>query len=370
MKKEPHITEFTAKRGNGLHVHVSTTRKKRKISVDGGRLYYRDYASKNECLRAARAIRDEILRDLDTAPKSPVMPLYEVFAKSFDFMPVAVTTKRNTTAMFDQFFTDHKNKPITSITLADIQLSLNEYASTHTQVCIRGYMALWRRLYRTALYLQIPVIDYPSMVAIPKTKIATVPHDTTLSYETFMAALDALNESPHPLAPVAIGVAWVMYYTGMRITECLGLYTTDIDIPAGVIHVRRNSGATATKTAQIVPLKTERSTRDIPIAPALVPVLETAMQNTPSNVLFPDSVGNVLDTKILRDYIHGVMRSKEIPFTLYRLRHLFSADLFRAGVNPKVIQSLMGHASGNMSLYYAFTTEAERQAAIMNRKPS
>lgn len=370
MKKEPHIIEFTAKRGNGLHIHVSTTRNRRKISVDGGRLYYRDYASKNECLRAARVIRDEILREIDTRPKTPVLPLCEVFNKSYEYMPVALTTKTHHAALFNDFFAEYHNKPITAITLADIQLSVNQYAATHTQVCIRAYMAMWRRLYRTALYLQIPVIDYPSMVAIPKSKIATTQQDTTLSYETFMRALDALNASPHPLAPVAVGVAWVMYYTGIRITECLGLYTTDIDIQAGVIHVRRNSGATATKTGQIVPLKTDSSARDIPIAPALLPVLETAMNNTPSNVLFSDPSGNVLDTKVLRDYIHGVMRSRDIPFTLYRLRHLFSTDLFRAGVNPKVIQTLLGHASGNMSLYYAFSTEAERQSAILNRKPS
>lgn len=54
----------------------------------------------------------------------------------------------------------------------------------------------------------------------------------------------------------------------------------------------------------------------------------------------------------------------------YRLRHAFSADLFRSGTNPKVIQTLLGHESENMSLYYAYTTESERLDAVNKRKPS
>ena len=50
--KETHITEFTAKRGSGLHVRVCTTRGKKKISVDGGRFYYSDYTTKKACLPA------------------------------------------------------------------------------------------------------------------------------------------------------------------------------------------------------------------------------------------------------------------------------------------------------------------------------
>ena len=70
--KDTHISQFTAKRGSGLHVRVCTTRSGRKISVDGGRFYFDDYSSKKACMRAAREARDAILLELDLRRKEQI----------------------------------------------------------------------------------------------------------------------------------------------------------------------------------------------------------------------------------------------------------------------------------------------------------
>lgn len=364
MKKEPHITEFTAKRGSGLHVRVCTTRGGNKIAVDGGRLYFKDYATKAETMRAARRIRDDILNGLNR-PASPTVD--DVYRRSFDYMPVSITTRNHIDAVYT-LISPFYSVPVALVTAADIQLSLNDCARKRTQYAVKYLLALWRRIYRAALYMQLPVSNLPEIVTIPKSKIPQRKNNVELTPETFAAALDLFIKSSHPLAPTAFRVSLLMYYTGMRITECLGLYISDLDVAAGVIHIRRNSGANGVESGVIVPLKTPRSFRDIPISSNLADVLQAAIDATPNHLLFPDTDGGVLSTRKLTEYVHGVMRSHGVPFSLYKLRHLFSADMFRAGIPPAVVQSLMGHSSVEMSLYYAFATESERKNAVESRK--
>lgn len=368
MKKESHITEFTAKKGKGLHIRVTTSRNGRRYAVDGGRLYYSDYPTKADCMRHAKRIRDEIMSDLGR-PRASIYPTAaELFERSFDFMPVAYSTRDTLTRHWRN--AEPQDKPINEITLADLQLAVNRYAETHSQKQTDLMLQQWRRVYKTAFYLQIPVVDVSRMVLKPKSKVITKVRNMETDYDTFMDALDVLSASPNWLAPTAIDICWLMYYTGMRVTEVCGLQKADIDLDRSVIHVRRNCGSNALKSADLVPLKTAKSLRDVPIADGLKPVLLHALDRAEGEQLFTWWDGSLLSPTRITNYVLLECRRHGVTFSLYRLRHLFSADLFREGTNPKVIQSLMGHTSSNMSLYYAFTSEAERAEAVNKRKPS
>ena len=364
MKKEPHITEFTAKKGNGLHIRVTTTRKGRRIAVDGGRLYYKDFGTKADTLRAARKIRDSILEDLDLRPVS-LPKLSEIYEHSFDLIPCAISTREAFDAMYKHIGFD---KPISHVTLSDIQTSVNEYSKTHTQTRITKFITLWNRIYKTAFLMQLPVTDYPKMVVIPKSKVVPKKYNKELTYEELIAFISALQLSKSYYAPLVTSMCWIMYYTGMRLQEVIGLMVDDIDLDRNIIHVRRSIGSDRTKSAVIVPPKTLLSIRDIPVAPALKPVLERTLATTDTDLLFTEENGHPIYAPNISKYVKAVGKRNGLRFNMYALRHLFSADLFRQGVNPKVIQSLMGHANADMSAYYAFTTDQERIDAITNRK--
>lgn len=366
MKKEPHITEFTAKKGNGLHVRVCTNRNGRRIAVDGGRLYFKDYGTKAETLRAARKIRDEILFDLDFRPST--MPTVEdIYNRSYDLLPVSLSTRKYHESLFSCF--PNKSQPIDRVTLEELQHQVGTFVLSHTTSRTKRYIQLWKRIYKTAFLLRLPVIDYSAMLILPKSKVLPKKHTTETTYADFMTVLDGLRESNHFLSEQIISIAWVMYYTGMRIQEVLALYESDIDLESNLIHVRRSIGSTASESAVVVPLKTEKSLRDIPISPALIPVLEKAIAECENDLLF-SKTGDPISVSEVSGIVFRIARDKKAKFTLYTLRHLFAADLFRQGTNPKVIQTLMGHTTENMSLYYAFTTQDEKAEAIAKRKPS
>jgi integrase len=71
-------------------------------------------------------------------------------------------------------------------------------------------------------------------------------------------------------------------FTGLRISEMLGLVWDDVDLAAGVIRVRAQlSRAHRGAPAQRVPPKTPASVRDVPLVPQLARLLSAHRQRTP-----------------------------------------------------------------------------------------
>ena len=71
-------------------------------------------------------------------------------------------------------------------------------------------------------------------------------------------------------------------YSGLRISEMLGLVWDDIDLTSGVIHVRLQlSRAHRERPARRVPTKTPASVREIPLVPQLAHLLAAHKQATP-----------------------------------------------------------------------------------------
>lgn len=369
MKKETHISEFTNKRGSGLHIRVSTTRQGRRVNVDGGRIYFSDFSSKHEAMRQAKSIRDSILMDLKLRPTLQTPTVKDLYKQSYELFPVAVSTRTLHDSIFDRYLSELENRPITEVTRSDVQMTVNKYAETHSQVMLKRIVTIWRRIYKASLFADCPTPDLSQMVVMPKSKILRKERDTTLLPAELDKFIDVVTQYKSWKAKTALSLTWVMYYTGMRTTEALALSVEDIDLERSVIHVRKQVGSTASEWADIVPPKTDGSTRTIPISEGLHPVLETLIDES-EGLLFTDPDGGIVSSDSISTYIAGICRKKGIKFSLYRLRHLFSADLFRAGVNPKVIQSLMGHEHETMSLYYAFVNEDERVSAIEKRRPS
>ena len=369
MKKETHISEFTAKKGKGLHIRVTTTKNKKRIAVDGGRLYYSDFSTKYECMKTAKEIRDGILRDLQTHPTVNAPTVSDLYAKSFELFPVALSTKTEHDRVYDHFIEQYGNVPITKLSLQDVQMSVNRFAEKYAQERIKRLIVIWKRIYKTAFFCQVPVVDLSQMIIVPRSKVVKKEKDMTMTSDDFDKMIGFLSDSLVWKSKVALPLIWVLYYTGMRPAEALALTVNDIDIRRSIIHVRKQIGSTVTKTSDVVPLKTASSRRDIPIADGLLPVLETLTEDA-DGLLFKDPDGDMVTPIVISQYVSHIAHYRNINFSLYRIRHMFSADLFRNGINPKVIQSLMGHKHDTMSLYYAYTTENDRVIAVQKRKPS
>lgn len=157
-------------------------------------------------------------------------------------------------------------------------------------------------------------------------------------------------------------VATVLY-SGMRISEMLGLIWDDLDLATGLVRVRAQlSRAHRGERAQRVAPKTPASIRDIPLVAQLAQLLAAHRQATPfaapGDWVFATGRGtphghrNVTRRGLNRAArIAGLDRSGWPPLRFHDLRHAFASHLIvDLGLDVAQVSRILGHARVTITL--------------------
>lgn len=172
----------------------------------------------------------------------------------------------------------------------------------------------------------------------------------------------------------------ILLGTGLRISELCGLTVRDIDFENRTINVDHQIQYSGKKSYRIEIPKTENGIRKIPMSDRVLEALQRVMQNrkssdfmvdgytgflfltrngTPQNYINYDIMFRRLVEKYNKNH-EGALPAVTTPHTL---RHTFCTNMANAGMNPKALQYLMGHANITMTLnYYAHATFDSAQA--------
>lgn len=211
-----------------------------------------------------------------------------------------------------------------------------------------------------------------------------MPTHTRLKKRPVMPTKDELRAILTHTAPRWVPFIRTAMLTGMRASEMRGLQWPDVDMKAGIIHVRRR----VDKYNEAGPPKSEAGTRDIPISDGTVAMLKAWQKLCPKgehDLVFPNGEGKVeghanllhrvfwpaqiaagvtIDTGAKDEKGKPVLDAK---YSLHALRHAAAALFIEQGFPPKKVQSLMGHASLAMTYDtygYLFPSEDDDRAKI------
>ena len=161
--------------------------------------------------------------------------------------------------------------------------------------------------------------------------------------------------------------------TGMRRGEIHGLSWNDIDFDAMIIHVRHSYA----DNGELKEPKTANGYRDIPVPLSLVDDLAIRRQEMERlakryKITIPDDAPVICNGLLERMRPHSSTRwwdrnRSELGFpelTIHELRHSFLSEMARRKVDPKVLQTLAGHAkySTTMDIYTHVDIEDKRDA--------
>jgi integrase len=169
--------------------------------------------------------------------------------------------------------------------------------------------------------------------------------------------IDATPERRRALILTAI-------FTGLRGSEIRGLLWEDVDLKAGLLHVRRR----VDRFNRFGLPKSRAGVRDIPLGPLVINTLKAWKLACPKGELglvFPTGAGNVeshmnILKRIFRpiqvaagviamrkpkDDVGATVQIPKAKYSLHALRHAAAALWIEQGLGPKQIQTLMGHAS-------------------------
>ncbi|WP_245561238.1 tyrosine-type recombinase/integrase [Desulfoscipio gibsoniae] len=153
-------------------------------------------------------------------------------------------------------------------------------------------------------------------------------------------------------------IIYVLFLTGLRISEALSLKLKDIDLRKKIINVTRGKG---------------RKKRIVPINKALYPVLKDykkELKKGKEDWLFPSkrSVTGRMTPQNVRLFIKkycrkaGIEKAKMSPHVF---RHGFATTLYMdKGVDLLRIATLLGHSNTRTTEIYAHTNEKHLRSAV------
>ncbi len=179
--------------------------------------------------------------------------------------------------------------------------------------------------------------------------------------QRYIAALPVARRVPLLLA------GWC----GLRSGEVRGLRVRDLDLRAGVVHVRQ---AVVRLRGQLIiqPPKTAAGVRDVAIPPHLLPALRkwmTSQKDRDANaLLFPAGDGiRPLNDSVLRDAHYKARKAIRMPkLTIHDLRHTSATMAAQQGATIAELQARIGHTTPNMALRYQHVA-ANRDKALAAR---
>jgi integrase len=168
-------------------------------------------------------------------------------------------------------------------------------------------------------------------------------------------------------------VVTVLAYTGLRISEVLGLRWADVDFVEGELHVGSQLlPARRDRPARLVPLKTKASERDVPLFPAVEHALATLLERElatgrgqEDDLVFTTRTGKPLSLRNIARAVEEAATSAGLErATPHDLRRSFCSLAGRRGVDPIEAAQITGHSPAVWARFYARSFgRAQRQEA-------
>ena len=192
-----------------------------------------------------------------------------------------------------------------------------------------------------------------------------------LSVEEARALLSAAEGTRlYALWAVALAV-------GLRRGEALGLRWKDVDLDLGELRVSQTLQRVDGQL-QIVPPKSERSRRRVPLPSVTVAALKRHRERAaaeaakrggsvgPEDLVFTSSIGTPLEPRNANRVFTDLLRSAGLrPTRFHDLRHTCASLLLAQGVSPRVVMETLGHSAiaVTMNTYGHVMPLAQREAA-------
>jgi integrase len=218
----------------------------------------------------------------------------------------------------------------------DVQAFVDRMAEAGTSAStILNTLDPLRAIYRRALQRETVAANPTAGVELPKPAGGV---ERFATREEATALVDALPEGERALWATA-------FYGGLRSGELGALRWKDVDLDAGLLHVRRSWDDDA---GEIEP-KTKGSKRRVPIVPALADRLRTHRELTSrsgDDLVFGRTAREPFLRSTTRRRARAAWKTAKLtPITLHECRHTAASLMIAAGANAKALSTVMGHAS-------------------------
>lgn len=167
--------------------------------------------------------------------------------------------------------------------------------------------------------------------------------------------------------------------TGLRVGELAALKWSDIDFKKELIYIARTIDYRTGKWEIRTP-KSKSGIRNIPLTKELVCILKNQREKVRMldivpiefhDFVFLSKNGNPIKNSTYNKDLQRICKKAGIEhFSMHTLRHTFATRCAEAGMNPKTLQAILGHANISTTMdIYVHATEDNKSAEMKNIAP-
>lgn len=212
------------------------------------------------------------------------------------------------------------------------------------------------------LALEGEVEDDPAARVAPPTPPSRLPKAIGVAEVTRLLDAAGVGDGPVPLRDRAL--LEVLYGTGARISEAVGLDIDDVDTEAGAARLYGKGGK-----ERVVPLG--RYARDAVDAWLVRGRPELATKGAAGPALFLNQRGRRLSRQSAWAVITAAAERADLAghVSPHTLRHSFATHLLEGGADVRVVQELLGHASVTTTQIYTMVTVQQLREVYAQSHP-
>lgn len=258
--------------------------------------------------------------------------------------------------------------------LADLQASGKSYSSIHT---VRGVVNPAFQLAFEEKLIDRNPFDFPfsSVVSNDMKKREALSKSEEAEFISFVRSDDCYSKY--------YNIVYILFNTGLRISELCGLRISDIDFVHGCISVSRTLNRFE-KEYVITSPKTQSGIRKIPMSRTINSCMREVVDmrlcreqsveiDGVADFLFIDKRGVPLMPNHIEKYFQRMCekfyekKNYRIKVTPHICRHSFCTKMVRAGMKPRVLQYIMGHSKVETTLRYYVHIDYDQVAEEIER---
>ncbi|WP_082234181.1 tyrosine recombinase XerC [Halobacillus massiliensis] len=184
-------------------------------------------------------------------------------------------------------------------------------------------------------------------------------------YEEELKKLFTVSDLKTPLGQRNQAILEILYATGMRVSECVGLEKKDLDLSLTTVLVRGKG----------------RKERYVPFGEfakdALIRYIEDgryvlqAKSSKETDKIFLNARGNGITARGIRGILNKMVEEAALTVNIHphKLRHTFATHLINEGADLRSVQELLGHEHLSSTQIYTHVTKDRLRNVYMNSHP-